>query len=162
MKQAAKITELVAAGATTNSEEDEELMIIQKKEKKPLIPIKYTRRFMLKKLSDLNGENLPLLRYNLLGSERSLTLRGKIKAYQKKLKTQLIEWYLFQDWTVQRLGRMQSLEYKNLQRYHAAKRECKRKTEELHRQIRSYQKTMVFFFLNNLISVLFTFEWRLY
>ena len=96
------------------------------KRKKPPV-VKLNRRFTLKKLSNLNGENLHLIRYNLLGSDRTLSTRGKISAYQTKLEQDLFEWYFILNWKIERYTRMQNDEYNNLVRYHNEKRDCERR-----------------------------------
>ena len=99
---------------------------------KPSQVVKFNRRLNLKKLSQLNGENLHLIGRNLLGSDRNLSMRGKIAASQRNLKQELVEWFAVLNWKVERCTRIQNHEYKNLVRLHNEKRNLDRRKYDYH------------------------------
>lgn len=96
----------------------------------PSMPVRYNRRSTMKKLSDLNDHNLPLVRKNLLGSEHSFAIKGQIDAENRKLKKTILTWYRTLNWRVKRCTRIQDEYYRMLQKYHVAQRQCSRRNQQ--------------------------------
>ena len=92
----------------------------------PAMAVRYNRRSTMKKLSDLNDHNLPLVRKNILGSEHSFALKGQMAAENRKLKKTILTWYRTLNWRVKRCTRIQDEYYRVLQKYHVAQRQCTR------------------------------------
>ncbi len=92
----------------------------------PSIPVRYNRRFTLKHLSELNGENLTLVMRNLLGSDQSVSTKGMISAQHRKLNKMLISDFRNHKWDLERYRRLQNELYSKLVQYHFDQRTSQR------------------------------------